>query len=92
MLFGKKAIPVAALGIVVILIVSFFVFREPAPAHKYSKAEIELAEKQFEQSLAIVGKAFENAEKNFSDEVLSKQVNKNLNRGYYLVNNILTGG
>jgi len=92
MLFGKKAIPVTALGIVLILIVSFFVFREPAPARKYSKAEIELAEKQFEQSLAIVGKAFENAEKKFSDEVLSKQVNKNLNRGYYLVNNILTGG
>ena len=74
------------------LIVSFFVFRTPAPANKYSKAEIELAEKQFRQSMAIVGEAFKNAENSFSHEVLTKQVNKNLNRGSYLVNNILTGG
>jgi len=91
-LLGKKAIPATALGIVLFLIVSFFVFRTPAPANKYSKAEIELAEKQFRQSMAIVGEAFKNAENSFSHEVLTKQVNKNLNRGYYLVNNILTGG
>jgi hypothetical protein len=91
-LFGKRAIPVTALGIVLILIVSFFVFREPAPSHKYSKAEIMLAEKQFRQSIAIIGDVFQKAEKNFSHEVLDKQINKNLNRGYSLVNNILTGG
>jgi len=91
-LLGKRAIPATVLGIVLFLIVSFFVFRTPAPVNKYSKAEIELAEKQFRQSMAIVGEAFQNAGKSFSNEVLNKQVNKNLNRGYYLVNNILTGG
>jgi hypothetical protein len=92
MFFAKRAIPATVLGIVLVLIVSFFVIKSPGPAHKYSKAEIELAEKQFRQSMVIVGEAFQNAEKSFSDEVLNKQVNKNLNRGYYLVNNILTGG
>ncbi|MCW8803329.1 MAG: hypothetical protein OQK57_02935 [Ignavibacteriaceae bacterium] len=92
MLFVKRAIPATVLGIILVLIVSFLVFREPASLHKYSRAEIVLAEKQFRQSMAIVGEAFQNAEKSFSDEVINKQVNKNLNRGYYLVNNILTGG
>ena len=92
MFFGKRAIPATVMGIALVLIVSFFVFREPGSTHKYSKEQIELAEKQFRQSMAIVGEVFQNAEKSFSDEVLNKQVNKNLNRGYYLVNNILIGG
>jgi len=91
-LLGKKAIPAIVLGIILVLIVSIFLLRTPDPKHKYSSVEIELAEKQFRQSMAIVGEAFQNAEKSFSDEVMNKQVNKNLNRGYYLVNNILTGG
>lgn len=90
--FGKKAIPATVLGILIVFIISFLILREPAPSHKYSNAEIELAEKQFRQSMVIVGEAFQNAENSFSNEVLNKQVNKNLNRGYYLVNNILTGG
>jgi len=92
MFFGKRAITATVVGIALVLIVSFLVFRTLGPTHKYSQAQIELAEKQFRQSMAIVGEAFQNAEKSFSDEVMNKQVNKNLNRGYYLVNNILTGG
>jgi len=90
--FGKKAIPATVFAILALFIISVFLFRNPTPAHKYSKAEIELAEKQLKQSLAIVGKAFQNAENSFNKEVLKDQINKNLNRGYYLVNNILIGG
>ena len=90
--FGSKAIPAAVIGILIIVIVSIFIFKEPSPPHKYSKAEIELAQRQFQKSLAIVGSAFQKAEKRFSDEILKNQINKNLNRGYYLVNNILIGG
>ncbi len=79
-------------AILALFIISVFLFRNPTPAHKYSKAEIELAEKQLKKSLAIVGKAFQNAENSFNKEVLKDQINKNLNRGYYLVNNILIGG
>jgi len=89
---STKVIPATVLGILFIFIVSFLILREPSPSHKYSKAEIELAEKQLKQSLAIVGKAFQKAEKSFSEEVLNNQINKNLNRGYFLVNNILIGG
>lgn len=91
-LFSGKAFPVAAIGIVILAFVSFLIFKEPVPAHKYTKAEIELAEYQLKQSLAIVGKVFTKAEKNFSQDILNKQLNRRLNKGYYLVNNILTGG
>jgi len=89
---STKVIPATVLGILFIFIVSFLILREPSPSHKYSKAEIELAEKQLKLSLAIVGKAFQKAEKSFSEEVLNNQINKNLNRGYFLVTNILIGG
>jgi hypothetical protein len=90
--FGKKAIPATVFGIIIASVISFFLLREPEPTQKYSKAEIELAEIQLKQSLAIVGRAFQKAEKSFNEEILDNQINKNLNRGYYLVNNILTGG
>ena len=91
-LWNKKAIPATVFGILILIIVSFLLLREPTQTPKYSKAEIELAEKQLKQSLAVVGKAFQTAEKSFSEEVLNNQINKKLNRGYYLVNNILIGG
>lgn len=92
LIFGRKAIPATILGILIVVVISFSLLKEPAQIHKYSKAEIELAEQQLKQSLAIVGRAFQSAEKNLNEEVLNNQLNKNLNRGYYLVNNILTGG
>lgn len=90
--FGNKAVPATFLGIIFIVVISFFALNEQTPSHKYSKAEIELAQKQFEQSLAIVGKTFQKVENSFNKEVLQNQINKNLNRGYFLVNNILIGG
>ncbi|MFI5237159.1 MAG: hypothetical protein ACHQLA_04415 [Ignavibacteriales bacterium] len=91
-LFEKRTIAFALLGIIFAIVISFLIFREPEYTKKYSHAEIELAEKQFKLSLAIIGKAFEKAEKSFSDDILDKQINKKLNKGYYLVNNILIGG
>jgi len=90
--FGNKPIPATIMVVATIIVVSFFVLRDQPSSNKYSKAEIELAQKQFKQSLAIVGRTFQKAEKSFNKEVLKDQINKNLNRGYYLVNNILIGG
>ena len=91
-LWNKKATPATVFGVIILMIVSFLILREPTQTPRYSKAEIDLAEKQLKQSLAIVGKAFQSAEKSFNEEVLNNQINKKLNRGYYLVNNILIGG
>lgn len=90
--FENKAVPATVFGLIFIVVISFFVLKEQTPTYKYSKAEIELAQKQFKQSLAIVGRTFQKAEQSFNKEVLQNQINKNLNRGYFLVNNILIGG
>ena len=87
-----KTVQLTAAGILILATVSFFIFREPSPSHKYTATEIELAEKQLKHSLAIVGKVFEKAERGFTVEVLDKKVNRTLSKGYYLVNNILIGG
>jgi hypothetical protein len=91
-IFSRKTIPLTASGILVLTIISFLIFNKQTPTHQYTKAEIELAENQLKQSLAIVGKVFTKVEKNFSEDILNKQLNKKLSKGYYLVNNILTGG
>ena len=88
---GSKLIP-AALSLAIIIMISIFIFKAPTDQNKYSNAQIELAEKQFKQTLAIVGKAFNKAESSFNNEIMEKQVNKKLNKGYYLINNILIGG
>lgn len=91
-ILGSKVIPAAVLSLAVIIMISIFIFKEPADQNKYSNAEIALAEKQFKQTIAIVGKAFNKAESSFNNEIMEKQVNKKLNKGYYLINNILIGG
>jgi hypothetical protein len=91
-LLGRKLIPAAVFSLAVIIMISIFILRDPANQNKYSNAQIELAEKQFKQTLAIVGKAFNKAESSFNNEIMEKQVNKKLNKGYYLINNILIGG
>jgi hypothetical protein len=90
-LFGNKAIPVTVFGIV-LLTTAYFLIKAPDYSGRYSSAEIRLAQKQFKQTMGIIGNAFDKAEKGFNDEVLNNQINKNLKRGYFLVNNILIGG
>ena len=79
-------------GMIIIAIVSIMFLNRPQPQHKYTKAQIELAEKQFKESLAIVGRVFSQAEKKFDEDVLNNQINKSLGKGFNLVNDILIGG
>ena len=90
-ILGKKAIP-ATVFITILMVAVYFIFRTPDNSSKYSSTEIKLAQQHFKQTLGIIGNAFEKAEKSFNEDVLNNQINKNLNRGYFLVNNILIGG
>jgi len=90
LVLNKKAISASVFTSILLFAGLFLIFTKPS--HKYSDEQIELAQKQFRQTLGIVGKTFEKAEKSFSDEILDKQINKKLDKGFYLVNNIITGG
>jgi len=90
--FSKPLITSAAIGLFIIAIVSVLLFYNPQPDQKYSRAEIELAQKQFEHSLAIVGKVFQDAKEKLDTEVISKHVSKPLNKGLDFLNDYLIGG
>ena len=90
--FSKPLVPSAVIGIFIIIIVSVLFLHNPQPEQKYTKAEIELAQVQLEQSLAIVGKVFQNTEKTLDAEVISKHVSKPLNKGLIYLNDYLIGG
>ena len=90
--FSKPLVSSAIIGFIIIIIVSVFLFYNPPPEHKYTKAEIELAQQQLGESLAIVNKVFQNTEKKIDVEVLSKHVSKPLNKGLIYLNDYLIGG
>jgi hypothetical protein len=91
-IFSKPLVSYAAAGIIVVAIVSALLFYNRPPEHKYTNAEIELAQQQLGESLAIVNKVFKNTEKKIDAEVLSKHVSKPLNKGLIYLNDYLIGG
>ncbi len=91
-LFTKPIFSAAVVSIFVLAIISIFLFRQPAPTHKYSKAEIELAQQQLGESIAIVNKVFNKAEQKLDKEIINDRVSKQLNKGLNLVNEYLIGG
>jgi hypothetical protein len=91
-LFARPILSTSVALLLMIGIVGIFLFTKPASESKYSKIEIELAQQQFEHSLAIVGKVFRHAEKKLEVEVISKHVSKPLNTGLIYLNDYLIGG
>jgi len=90
--FSKPLVSSAVIGFIIITIVSVLLFYNPAPEQKYTKTEIELAQQQLGESLAIVNKVFQNAERKLDIEVISKHVSKPLNKGLIYLNDYLIGG
>ena len=91
-LFAKPIFSAAVVSIFVLAIMSMFLFRQPVTIHKYSKAEIELAQRQLGESIAIVNKVFNKAEQKLDKEIINDRVSKQLNKGLNLVNEYLIGG
>jgi hypothetical protein len=89
--FSKPVLSAGTAGII-LLIVSVLVFFQPKEEILYSKSEIELAQKQLQESIAIVNKVFSKAEHQLDSNVLPNHVDKHLNKGFYLINDILIGG
>ncbi|MEE9573380.1 MAG: hypothetical protein V3W20_10055 [Candidatus Neomarinimicrobiota bacterium] len=90
--FSKPLVSSAAIGVIIITIVSVLLFYKPQPEQKYTKAEIELAQQQLGESFAIVNKVFQNTEKTLDADVISKHVSKPLNKGLIYLNDYLIGG
>ena len=91
-LFTKPVYAAAAVTIVILAVVTFILFDHPGHEHSYTKAEIKIAQQQLEQSFAIVGKAFINAEYQLDNTVIRKHVQKPLNKSFNILNDYLIGG
>lgn len=79
-------------GIVILVLAAVLFFEQPQQTPQYTKAEIELAQKQLEESVAIVNEVFKNAEKQFDKEVIPTIINDKTNKGFNLINDLLIGG
>jgi len=90
--FRKPIFSAAIVGMFVLALVSVLIFKQPATTSKYSKTEIELAQQQLGESIAIVNKVFTKAEQKLDKEIIYDRVSKQLNKGLNLVNEYLIGG
>jgi hypothetical protein len=91
-LFARPILSTGIAGILIISLVGILLFNEPAPEYAYTKVEIELAQKQLRESIAIVNKVFRKAETELDTEVMPKHVGKQVNKSFNLLNDLLIGG
>ena len=91
-LFSKPIFSAAVASLFALAIISTFIFRQPATTLEYSEAEIELAQQQLGESIAIVNKVFIKAEQKLEKEIINDRVSKQLNKGFNLINEYLIGG
>ncbi len=75
-LFKKPIFSAAVVGIFVLALISMFLFRQPAETPKYSNAEIELAQQQLGESIAIINEVFNKAEQKLDKEIINDRVSK----------------
>jgi hypothetical protein len=91
-LFTRPILSTGIASILIITIFSILLFHEPALEYTYSKVEIELAQKQLQESIAIVNKVFRKAETELDTEVMPNHVSKQVNKGFNVLNDYLIGG
>lgn len=90
--YSKPVLSASIITIIILGVVSILLLKQPQRSHQYSNTEIELAQKQLGESLAIVNKVFQNTEKTLDAEVISKHVSKPLSKGLIYLNDYLIGG
>jgi hypothetical protein len=87
--------PVYVFSITLIIVSTFvaiLLFSNKEKERVYTKAEIELAEKQVKESLVIVNRIFKKTEKLIQEEVLPKRIGKPIHKSLTIINDVLTGG
>jgi len=88
----KPAYVFAISFLVVSALVAVLLFQNKEKEPVYSKEEIELAEQQVKESLAIVNRIFRKTENLINEEVLPKRVGKPIHKSLSIINEVLIGG
>jgi len=80
----------AAVVIVLIGITVYGILDNRMPEQNYTMAEIQIADKQAMEALAIVGRVFEQTNITLKEEVLNSRVAKPIRESMGIVNDFLT--
>ncbi len=91
LIFGRPALASIVAGVFVLAIVSTFIFNRPEIKQQYSTQEIELADIQVKQSLAMIADVFNKTRITIEKEILTEQVGVPVHKGFNLVNNLFIG-
>ena len=91
-LFTRPVISAAAFAMVAVLVVTSIIFNKNEYQYNYSQEEIALADKQVKESLYLVGRIFNKAQTNLTDEILTARVAKPISEGFNLVNDLFNEG
>lgn len=90
-LFRKPAISAAIVSLFLIALVSTFIIKRPEIHEQYSKREIELADQQVKQSLALISGIFRKTSQTVEKDILTDRVSKPIKESFNLVNDYLQG-
>ena len=90
--FSDVRYSIAVAGFLVLSVSAYLVFQHSSQQSKYTKEEIELAQKQFNETMSIVNRVFKDTSEQLNEEVLKNHVSKSFNKGFNLVNELITGG
>lgn len=91
-IFSRPTMSAAVSALVVLVLLSALIIERPKVEETYSRSEIELANRQVKESLAIVGRIFKKTETAIKKEVLTNLVGKPLKQGMSIVNNLFIEG
>lgn len=90
-IFKQPAISAAIVSVFILALVSTFVIQRPEIHQQYTQQEIEVADQQVKQSLAIIAGVFKKTTTTVEEDVLTDRVSKPIVESFNLVNDYLQG-
>ncbi len=91
LVFRRPAITSAILGIFILAIVSTFIFKRSEIKEQYTQQEIELADQNVKQSLALIASIFNKTRTTIEKDILIKKVGTPVHKGINVVNDLFIG-
>ena len=91
LLFGRPKYSAAVLSVVVVALISSLFINRPEIHQQYSKQEVELADQQVKQSLALIAGVFNKTKSTVTDDVLTDRVSRPIKQSFNMVNEFLIG-
>ncbi len=90
--FKRPVLSASAAVVVIAILVSVLLIRQPDVQPAYSQAQVELAQKQVEESLGMVGKVFKETKYTLATQILLKKVSPPLHESFTIINDLFKGG